>query len=112
MRYCAWFVSWYSSTSRWRKRSCQLVAHLGEPLEQLDGPHQEVVEVHRVGLVQPALVAGGRRRPRLRRRSVPACSRELRPAPTSRFFSAEMRGVDPARREALRVAVERPRGTP
>ena len=55
-RYWAWLVSWYSSTSTWRKALRVALADLLEQLEQVDRAEQQVVEVHRVHAVQVALV--------------------------------------------------------
>ena len=69
MRYCAWFVSWYSSTSRCVERALPALAHVVEALEQVDRAHEHVVEVHRVRLRAAGARRARRRRPRSGRRS-------------------------------------------
>ena len=56
MRYCAWFVSWYSSTSRWLNAPCQRSRTSSKLSSSSTRAHQQVVEVHRVRGVQAALV--------------------------------------------------------
>ena len=54
--FCAMFVSWYSSMRMCWKRCWYCASTSGCCAEQLDGLHQQVVEVHRPGLVQARLV--------------------------------------------------------
>ena len=55
-RYWAWLVSWYSSTSTWRKVAGSGRGPRGTARSTLTARHEQVVEVHRVHAVQLALV--------------------------------------------------------
>ena len=80
------------------------LAHVVEALEQLDGAHQQVVEVHRVGGVQPALVELEDVGHDLIEEVADVLA-ELCRGDEAVLLGGDAR-VDAARREALRVAPE------
>ena len=92
------------------ERSLPALAHVVEALQQLDAAHQEVVEVHRVRGVQPALVEledVGHDLVEEVADVLAEISRRDEPV----LLGRDAR-VDAARREALRVASRAPRGRP
>ena len=80
------FVSWYSSTSTWRKRPRHPLAHVRVLVQQPERAHDQVAEVERAALgEQPVVVGVEARELQLARR---ACARAASPLASATSRSA------------------------
>ena len=104
MRYCAWFVSWYSSISRCVNTSCQR--------SRTSSKRSSRSTVRTSRSSKSIAFDWCRRCSYSSKTSATVCSKKPptcslnSAAETSRFFSAEIARVHAARREALGIAIE------